>query len=515
MSYKNPFAIDRAEQLGDRLYEFYSYHPNFQGLLKNKSLILEGGRGSGKTMFFLYHSYFNKKKEAISAETAFQDFFSKESLIGIYFRADSNFVPAFQHKGLDDEEWGQLFGHFLNISISKRLVEIIKDVNANFENNKIELDFSDELNLILNSPVDISNYDILYKVLVAQEINLISYINNIRTNPRPTIIGNGFLLNFIATNILQQHVLKNKSIHVFIDEYENLLPYQQRIVNTLIKHPSPVIFDVGMRTEGLKTYATFADNEIISAPHDYNHYNFEQFTASEYEDLLIDICKKRLSKVEELQDLQDSKYFDIRFYLGEYNMQDELQTLMNTKYEDSIRAKIKVYTGVTAGSEILYNIKDILLLRLNLVLLDRGKSVKTLIQEFSSFLNNKPSKYNDWIHNNKNGLIYLMCKENNGKEKLYYGFTTYKLMSSGIIRFFIELCESAFKNAYRNSFDFSNPRLLTSEEQTDAANYVSQYKVNDIETYTPYSNKLKRFVILLGNIFERLHRDRKQSETRT
>src|SRR5690606_29020255 len=96
-------------------------------------------------------------------------------------------------------------------------------------------------------------------------------------------------------------------------------------------------------------------------------------------------------------------------------------------------------------------------------------------------------------------------------DKSYAGFNTYKSVSSGIIRYFIELCESSFKNAYRNGFSFDSPRPLTKKEQTDAAYYVSRYKVNDIETYTPNSIRLKRFVILLGRIFRALHLDNKLS----
>jgi hypothetical protein len=511
--YNNPFSIDRAEQLGDRLFEFYSNHKNFEGLLKSKSLMLEGGRGSGKTMFFLYHSYFNKKKEAHSKGLTFKEFFSSENLIGLHFRADSNFVPAFQHKGLDEEEWCQLFGHFLNITLGKRLVEIIIDINFNLieSGTEIVFDLSDELLILFNSPVPIQNFSSLLKTLSNEEIKLMNYVNNINKIERPTVIGNGYLINLIAKSILNQELFKDKSIHVFIDEYENMLLYQQRIVNTLIKHPNPVIIDVGMRNKGCKTFETLADSEIITPPHDYSYYNFEQFKSKDYEELIVDICRKRLQKVSELKEFNDPKFLDIRFYLGEYSLNDELGNFIDSKQIESIKSKIKVWIGLQKEAEILYSSDDPIVLRLIQVLLERGQKADYLAGEFKAYLNNTESKFSDWLHNNKMGLVYLLCKENSVK-KLFYGFKTYKSTSSGIIRFFLELCESAFKNAFRNSFEFNAPRALTPNEQSEAAYYVSQYKINDIETYTPYSNQLKRFVLLLGNIFEKFHRDKKLSE---
>lgn len=510
----NPFSIDRAEQLGDRLFEFYSNHKNFEGLLKRKSLMLEGGRGSGKTMFFLYNSYFNKKKESISEKKSFDNFFLSEKLIGIYFRADSNFVPAFQHKGLDETEWIQIFGHFLNITLSKRLVEIIIDINKNLLGTNIQIDFiikKNVLSLLFDNSIIIQNYSDLLEFLANEEIKLISYINNINKSERPRIIVNGYLVNLIASSILEQDLFKDKSIHVFIDEYENLLKYQQKIVNTLIKHPNPIIFDVGMRNNGCKTYQTLAESEIITPPHDYSYYNFEQFNSHDYQELIIDICRKRLEKVEELMQINNPIFFDIRYYLGEYSLETEFEKEKFQPEVRKIKGKIKGKIENAKDCAILTKSDDLIVLRLILILLERGNKSDILAKEFQAYDNNTKSKFDDWIHNNKNGIIYLICKESSIK-KLYFGFTTYKLISSGIIRFFLELCESAFKNANRNTFDFSNPRPLTPSEQSNSAYYVSQYKINDIETYTPYSNQLKRFVLLLGNIFEKFHRDIKQSE---
>ncbi|MEF3078503.1 ORC-CDC6 family AAA ATPase [Winogradskyella poriferorum] len=507
--FKNPFSTDRAEQLGDKLFEFYASHKSFNGLLRSKSLILEGGRGSGKTMYFLYHSYQSKKQEAFSKDISFLDFINNQELIGIHFRADSNFVPAFQHKGINDEEWVQLFSHYLNLNLTKRLLEVILDINAH-TNESLDFELKDEVQELLNDK-SITDYESFLRRIKSHEIKLLSFINNPGELSKPRLIINGLLLNYLAQSVLSQDLLKAKKIHVFVDEYENLLPYQQKIINTLIKHPNPVIFNIGMRKEGLKTYETLSESEIISSPHDYKRFDLEELSDSEYEELLIEICNKRLSRIPCLKNGKE-ELLDIRYYLGGYDYQEEIEEIVKGKGKETLKIRLKNRLSIEDTKlAILYNVENPLILRLNQVLLDRGKKPTELAEELEKFQNNKPSKYNDWIHNNKLGIVFLVAKEFK-KEKKYSGFNTFKSVSSGISRYFIELCEEAFKNAWRNGFSFDEPRKLTDLEQSHAAYSITKYKINEIETYTPHSIRLKRFTILLGKIFQALHRDSKLSE---
>ncbi|PTX43588.1 hypothetical protein C8P64_2117 [Christiangramia gaetbulicola] len=509
-TFNNPFSIDRAEHLGDQLFEFFAFHRRFDGLLKHKSLLLEGGRGSGKTMFFLYNSYFIQKKEAQKKNNFPEGFLESKKIIGIYYRSDSNFVPAFQHKGIDGSEWMSLFSTYLNLEISKRLLEIIIDVDTNF--NIASLRIGQQAQKILGIDSIPANYKELNEKIKIAEIELISYINNPNTGlKKPHIISNGYLINMLAIEFLKNDLIKNKTIHVFIDEFENMLPYQQKIINTLIKHPSPVIFDVGMRKEGLYTNETLSGNEIIKYPDDYSHFDLEKFKREDYEKFLVEICKKRLSQVVELKG-KDDIYIDINFYLKNHS-DEEIDAL--SKKSNLNKLKIKLSHRLEHGDgekfQPLLEENDIVIVRLFLILIERGLSGAEILDEYIKFKKKEDSKFKEWIHNNKNGIIFLLTKEFK-REKDYSGFKTFQMLSSGIIRYFIELCETAFNNAHRNNFNFQSPRALSSAEQTDAANYVSEYKFNALDTYSPYSTKLKRFVTFLGKIFERLHRDPRMSE---
>ncbi|MDQ3190364.1 MAG: hypothetical protein M3Q58_02095, partial [Bacteroidota bacterium] len=435
-------------------------------------------------------------------------------------------VTAFQHKGISESDWEQMFAHYLNITLSKRLVDIILDINNELKAiqnpNEILIDINIELEIIFPDQPNITSFLELEKVLRKEEVKLISFLNNVSTHTKPQLIPNGYLLNLIAKSIQKQDCFKGKSIHVFVDEYENLLLYQQKIINTLIKHPSPTIFDVGTRKEGLKTHQTLSETEIITPPHDFNRFDFETFSETDYERLLLDVCSKRLISVfNEFEIKPETKFTDIRYYLGSYSLSEEVNKIDNNIVREGYIESIqKIIWGSNWKEERikdnkfkpLYHNNDLLILRLNLCLLERGENPDLLTKELAKYSKEQQSKYVDWVHNNKNGLIYLMVKEIRGSEKEYYGFNTYKSLSSGIIRYFLELCESAFKQANRKGFNFNSPRVISAEEQTKAAYYVSSYKINDIDTFTPYGNRLKLFTLIMGKIFDKLHRDRKSSE---
>ena len=81
------------------------------------------------------------------------------------------------------------------------------------------------------------------------------------------------------------------------------------------------------------------------------------------------------------------------------------------------------------------------------------------------------------IHNRKVGLVFLLCKEFK-KQKLYYGFDVFAILSSNIVRYFLELCEQIFQIEFLDDYKWDRP--ISPDKQTETAKYVSEYKVTDI-----------------------------------
>lgn len=524
MTSSNPFVPNRAEQMGDVIYEYF-VADGLEDLLSTKPLIVEGGRGCGKTMFFLYHSYWSKKHEYLDKGLSLKDLLSKEPLIGIYYRADSSFVTAFQHKNLTDSEWSDIFAHYLNLQWTIQVLDIVGDIQKTGD-----LKLVNEGNIcrqvclyipnITDEPETIQS---LLDLLNRQRAIVVMYINNVGRAECPMLIPPGVLVNELISQVSREPIFKGKLFQFLIDEFENLLDHQQILINSFIKGSKPpVVYNIGVRKKGHRKKETLAPNEIVGEPHDYKRFDLEAAIGQNYENLLQQVCFKRLRQLPELKNHnEDDKWLFIDSYLGRYEIDEEFTSLFASHPEppfmarlrDRIRENTSDEKKVKVALDRLANPEKPIMSRLNLALLERRKpySIDELLDQIAKYEMGKPSKYKDWVHNNKVGILFLMCHEL-GEKKKYYGFDVFADLSSGIIRYFLELCERAFANAIKNGFSFMQPRRLTYHEMDNAAQYVSRYKFNDVETYPPYGPQMKRFILLLGGVFSALHKDGRLSE---
>ena len=89
---------------------------------------------------------------------------------------------------------------------------------------------------------------------------------------------------------------------------------------------------------------------------------------------------------------------------------------------------------------------------LNLLLLRREYEIEEIIQCFRTYVNKRKKdqrykKYKNLYDKNKLGLLFQLISLNRPAKKLYVGFNVYCMLSSGIIRNFLELCYQSFNRA--------------------------------------------------------------------
>lgn len=109
-TWENPFREYRAEQMGPDLWRMYVPGP-FSGLLIPRPLVLEGGRGSGKTMFFLCNSWSQQVKSAAASGKSISSLIRPPEFLGVYYRVDTGFVNSM--RGGDRKDWTGLFNTYL------------------------------------------------------------------------------------------------------------------------------------------------------------------------------------------------------------------------------------------------------------------------------------------------------------------------------------------------------------------------------------------------------------------
>lgn len=506
----NPFKENRTEQMRD-LWKYYVPFPGLDGA--GKPLVVEGGRGSGKTMFFQCNSWRQKILEFQKSSKPITDLLENEEFIGVYYRVDTTFVSSMRER--EEDNWGAIFETYLGICILKEILDLISALNKSMALNESALsEFAKSFSKKLNTT---SNTDSIEKFqkdcnvfldIIEDKINGSETLSNLRC-----INANRFITDVcVATSELLGK--KELLFKIFIDEYETLQEYQQKIVNTLIKHSSlPVIFNIGLRPKGMKTSETISETETIEAPHDYELLllGFEQ---DQYPQIIKSICQKRIALGKEQGKIPETAPDDIEFYLGNYSIELELERISHSGKKPPHIEKLRKLIEIKAQEEgcteqefdsyckTLCEEAPILNSRMHYALLCKKTHYTPTLKELYNSYTNNDERYNDWLHNRKNGVIYLLCKEIK-RDKMYFGFDVFSALSSNIVRYFLELCEQSFKIAFLNEYDWSSP--ISPETQTEAARYVSEYKIVDIAGYEPYGKELRIFVQYLGQIFNKLH----------
>lgn len=521
-SHDNPFRQFRAEQIGSDLWKLYVPGP-FKNLLTPRPLVIEGGRGSGKTMFFLYNSWRDRVLSLKGEGKALEELLSPPESIGIYYKVDTAFVTSMEGKGRSD--WEGIFSSYLGVSLIRDLLSFLTELVrvGLLEHSDLFLTLS-QLKILLRENTEINSIDSAIRICddVLDGVEVI--VNEPETEPafRPTIIGS--VVNRFVEKLKDIEAFHSSIFRIYIDEYETLLEYQQRLVNTLIKHSNHfLIYNIGMRPKGMITQKTKSETEIIQGPHDYNLFIPElalnpegESTRFVYYELLRNICRLRFEQLH----LLINKNFenDIEYYLGKYQIDDEIQEIIKKKpyppFLDKLKDTIReLEPNPQKAEEYIAELGENvppLNARLHLCLLLRAHhfrpNLDDLISEYTSWLKGESDIYRNWMHNMKMGLVFLLAKEYR-QTKAYYGFDVFAMLSSGVIRYFLELSEQAFDFAMLGDFTWDNPRKITPQEQTKAARYVSRYKVKDIEGYEPFGRSLRIFVENIGEIFGELHRN--------
>ncbi len=519
MNAKNPFNRNRAEQMGDANWKYYVKTGSTE-LLSEKPLIFEGSRGCGKTMFFLCNSWKEKFLETEANGQPLNTLFVDGNILGFYYKVDGKFVGRnLFGKGIEEWVWQSIFNTYFNIMIAKEILAFLE-----YCLDKGEIEAVHLTNLLLRVNQKIQNKDQANTLAAVgnyfdQVLDKVEAFSNDPEQEKPIGLHAGTLVTTFIEEIRKISAFSACRFHVFVDEFEEMNIPQQKQINTLIKQSKFwLVYDIGVKSTGRYTEETIS-GEIIQEPHDFVHYYPESDSFSrqkDYEELLVSICKKRLQDYipDRLADNPD--FFDIKFYLKFYGLDVELKEFADKPKFEKIKGLLKEMIDnennqyrIFSGEELkqVYSVlieqtPDIV--RMHISILNRKGKVK--LKDLYENAKDNTEKYKDWKHNMLFATYFLLCKELDVNKK-YHGLKTFSMLSSGVIRSFLEICESAFDFAISNKFSFEAPRCLTLEEQTQAAHYVSQSKVSKIDGFVPDGVYLKRMILALGKLFYLKHTD--------
>ena len=282
----------RAEQLEDqgRLYRLFSA-PSFMAELEtNRSCLLVGGRGTGKTTLLKGLSLEGQLFLLGQSEDAL-------SFVGVYLRVNSNRVAAFAGPELTQDRWNRVFGHYTNLLLIDELLRTILVLESARQPSAAD---SEGLALVC-SALHLPTCDTLEAIQVAVRrsiVQLEAAINNVGDGLNLPLSMQGQPVDLLIDVLKDGPVLAGRLLFFLIDEYENLSEAQQAAFNTLIKHArSEYSFKIGIKSLGLKTRGTLVPSETLSYPADYEQIDIvERLTDEGFPAFATRVVELRLGR---------------------------------------------------------------------------------------------------------------------------------------------------------------------------------------------------------------------------
>lgn len=537
----NILSQNRAEEFGFDLFNEFVIPPSFEKIdfeRSNKPKVFIGGRGSGKTMMLRYLSHqsqFSVQRKQISIK----DF----KHIGLYWKVETFTVFQMQKRGIEVQEWNDSFEHLFTLVMTRELISCLRSIkNATFQHfttddfNKITLNLK-PFNLSKNVSLEE-----LENILKAELIRFNVWLRNVRVNEKPHHYPL-MLLYYILEELKSKiDCIKSSKFDIYIDEYENLVGFQKRIVNTWVKHSQdPIFFHLAMKRNAFDERRTLSA-ESLSDVHDYRKYDLEEdfLNKENFELFASEVLLYRLSKennfnlgafnstiVTDPEKLSLRRKLDYKSHILETTRslfpskttKEMANEIMNDKQLfNRLRKKLadilKKRRSNLSVDDFIYE-QDLRSSIVAISLLHRNNlRVNDIYNELTKYKGNQNSKFKDWIDNNFFGSFLLFYNIPNKPCPLYSGFSTFCTMSRGNIRHLTELCYKTFLRASdRNSNDsIVDLNCIKIIHQSQAAKLAAKTFLNEIKTFGKLGNKLYMFTLRIGSLFELAQNQPKQSE---
>lgn len=522
----------RAEEHDADVWGSFYIPPYFHRLnLENatKPTYFVGKRGCGKTMLLKYLSYpskFSLKRNEIPE--------NEIEHVGIYWRIDTHFSSSMFKRNKSEEEWISIFENYFAIVITNEICKSLFYIaSSNYQYFNLEDLKSIELPELedfgLNIPINLIE---LERYLKTKHRAFSTWISNIETvPPQPYPPGLSFIQTFIES-LKSNYILNKINFHIYIDEIENLLNYQRRFMNTVLKH-SQKPFLVNFTSKVFIEENMTIGNESINATHDYNYRDldellieserktfFAEVFLSNYNltfkniefDLSLVTDETRLAE-RSAEDYRSKIYKEMKIKFPSLKIREHAINAYETnRIKERVLNQLEELldnTEVTLEQFLIDGFNPEAILITPFLLQRKGNTANFILQEYLAYHQNNTSKYKDWIHNNLFGALLEYYRPYNTKCPLFSGFDAFYTMANGNLRHFLILCYKTIEINQMFDLDHSSFQI---EIQAQSAYEASNSLIKEIRTLGKYGDKLRIFTLRLGHIFRALQENLSLSE---
>lgn len=299
----NPFSIyntENFENTGQNLLNETFIQPvDFLLVVEPGNTIIEGHRGSGKSMILKYLSFEEQLKRNFNMNW-------DKKYIGVYFKFRGPVVDTVTYdlfKG-NEKQWQLYFMSYVSLILGEQIVLIlmlaIKAKKASITSEelfvqKVKYRFSFPSS---NTPSEPNSLQALADI-INKERNSFAQNHSLTWS-----VPGDFLEEFVS--IIKEYVEEwsDKNIYFLLDEYDNLNTDQQKVVNTLIKTRS-FSYKIGVKLFDM----VYEDSQgrLLEEKNDYIYVSTDRFDSDyrKYIKFASEVANKRLTTYKYTNNIHD------------------------------------------------------------------------------------------------------------------------------------------------------------------------------------------------------------------
>ncbi|HTM81923.1 hypothetical protein [Asticcacaulis sp.] len=475
------FGSFRAESMRENLYSLFNEPEYFYYLAAPKSCVLIGGRGSGKTTVLRCMSY---EGQAALGQTDF----THPKYIGLYIKVNTNTVASFIGPELTPDAWQRFFGHFLNLMFCDEALGYVQWLKIKRQDNEIDraLDYHRVARVLgLKS---CATLDELITEVDNARINLEVFINNFGSN-KPTVSPLQTPLDVVMEELGKIDGHKDTTFFVVLDEYENFLDYQQRLVNTLLKHSGGnYYFKIGVRELGWRERTTLNSAEVLISPADYERIRIEEKLENDFPNFAKRVCEARLKAVD-LENLGPS--VDVESLLPSLSVKAEAIALGVERHVVDFRVYLKSSPDTLRLTELH---DHELFVFLELAHRDFQHATRDL-EDYYLGVKAARVKYENYSYS----LLFAISGKGAKISKYYCGHSVLSKLTHQNIRFYMQLVNECIREQVAIEKSTSQP--IDPQLQTIAARKVGLSYLRELEGVSTQGGSLAKLLLGLGRVF--------------
>lgn len=501
------------------------------------SMAIVGGRGCGKTTYVRYFSHwtqFDPNREIIESDAL-------KSII-LYWKPDTAYCRSLTKSWLSEQNAIKFFHSLSGIELLAELLSALQNISHHFPILSVELaankNFWKRLNKIIgfvsNDLSEIKSWtqETLFEVQMG--INSTDTSNLPKIDPKATF---ELLLPALRDGC---PTLKNSRYKIFVDEFENLAEYQQKIINSYRKSSNVFIsWNVAHKRFATLSNATEGD-EKLQIGNDYHEYTLDESFKNEsqkrfflcelmllgllsnnlpchIQNMRADVLgdRAKLSLRRERKYVKDVFKIVKRILPSVGNRDIAKCAIANSSVKTVVESELKQIKGLSKATvKTLIESKPETAIATVAISNQKSFDVSQLQTYIDSNFSTK-----DPYHQRVQTYLFTSLLNFNARFSyitipVYAGFDRFCQLSDFNVRRFIDLCYNSFKlmDSELEIMSLEQFPTLTLETMHQGAINTSDGVIKEIPTYTPMGLTLSGLTNRLGDIFQIWQKGYNQSE---